>query len=67
MVTDENPAEWHTDEYIKAWYLERFKAMPIVRVELLSMRGDVTVTAEIDFTKAGWPVRRLNEKTAANP
>lgn len=60
MLTDEYPAEWHTDEYLRAWAINhKLNRYPLALVPLRTYAPERDDTAEIDFGTPGNPVRRF--------
>lgn len=65
MLTDELPAAWHSDDYIREWVIARREPrhmLPKLQVELLTVHDKQPDMAEIDFTKDGAPVTRFRSK-----
>ena len=56
MLTDELPASWHSDEYLREWARQRGMVYPVTRIPLISVGP--TNEAVIYFDKPGYPVER---------
>lgn len=66
MLTDERPANWHDDDYIRAWAIARgLNKHPKALVALMSVNPEGPDTAEVDFGTPGNPVRRFKMRATA--
>lgn len=64
MLTDDNPAVWHSDEYIREWARQRGKdKLPQVDIELDgAITSDTKDIARIYWDSEGLIIRRCSNK-----
>jgi hypothetical protein len=64
MTADENPANWHTDDYLRDWARKLgLDCYPVCDVAILSASRSDPDTARIHWNKPDVPVERFRSPT----